>query len=46
LGTDYPFPLGESQPGKLIEEIQLVDAVKEKLSIGMTVVDIDLSNPP
>jgi aminocarboxymuconate-semialdehyde decarboxylase len=31
LGTDYPFPLGESEPGKLIEEMQLADLVKEKL---------------
>jgi len=31
LGTDYPFPLGESQPGKLIEEIQLDNITKEKL---------------
>lgn len=23
LGTDYPFPLGELEPGKLIEEIDL-----------------------
>ena len=22
LGTDYPFPLGEHHPGKLIESIQ------------------------
>lgn len=32
LGTDYPFPLGESQPGKLIEEMQLDNVIsKEKL---------------
>jgi len=31
LGSDYPFPLGESRPGKLIEEMQLNDVVKEKL---------------
>lgn len=31
LGTDYPFPLGELQPGKLIEEMNFADDVKEKL---------------
>jgi len=30
-GTDYPFSLGEPLQGKLIEKIQLEDAVKEKL---------------
>lgn len=32
LGTDYPFPLGELQPGKLIEECKvLTDEDKAKL---------------
>ncbi len=32
LGTDYPFPLGEEAPGKLIEECDLLSlACKEKL---------------
>ena len=31
LGTDYPFPLGENTPGKLIIETDLSLAVKEKL---------------
>lgn len=31
LGSDYPFPLGEHHPGKLIEEMKLDKAVKEKL---------------
>lgn len=26
LGTDYPFPLGELEPGKLIESIEEFDA--------------------
>lgn len=34
LGTDYPFPLGELSPGKLIEESGLSDAVKSKLLGG------------
>ncbi len=31
LGTDYPFPLGELEPGKLIESANISTAVKEKL---------------
>ena len=31
LGTDYPFPLGENTPGKLILDSDLSVAVKEKL---------------
>ncbi len=32
LGSDYPFPLGEEIPGKLIESMQeLNDVIKEKL---------------
>lgn len=31
LGTDYPFPLGETVPGKLIENSKLDDRVKRKL---------------
>ena len=31
LGSDYPFPLGELQPGKLIEDSKLMEAIKEKL---------------
>ncbi len=31
LGTDYPFPLGELQPGKLIEEMDFTNEIKEKL---------------
>ncbi|MCS6916397.1 MAG: amidohydrolase [Chitinophagales bacterium] len=31
LGSDYPFPLGERQPGKLIREAALTDAVRKKL---------------
>jgi len=31
LGTDYPFPLGELQPGKLIKESTLATPVKEDL---------------
>lgn len=31
LGTDYPFPLGEHYAGKLIEEMQFENLLKEKL---------------
>lgn len=31
LGSDYPFPLGEHHPGKMIEEMELSSAVKDKL---------------
>jgi aminocarboxymuconate-semialdehyde decarboxylase len=31
LGSDYPFPLGEHHPGKLIEEMKISDAIKQKL---------------
>lgn len=31
LGSDYPFPLGEHVPGKLIEEMKLEQTLTEKL---------------
>lgn len=31
LGSDYPFPLGEQHPGKLIEEMNFNKELKEKL---------------
>lgn len=31
LGTDYPFPLGELQPGKLIKSMDFTDERKSKL---------------
>ena len=31
LGTDYPFPLGELEPGKLINEMNYTNAKKSKL---------------
>ena len=34
LGTDYPFPLGENTPGKLIIESDLSHEIKEKLLAG------------
>jgi len=35
LGSDYPFPLGEEEPGKLIESMsELNDLTKERLLHG------------
>jgi aminocarboxymuconate-semialdehyde decarboxylase len=34
LGTDYPFPLGELSPGKLIESMPYDEQVKERLYSG------------
>jgi aminocarboxymuconate-semialdehyde decarboxylase len=31
LGTDYPFPLGELEPGKLIENIPYTDEIKARM---------------
>jgi aminocarboxymuconate-semialdehyde decarboxylase len=34
LGSDYPFPLGEANPGKLIESIKLSAKDKAHLLSG------------
>jgi aminocarboxymuconate-semialdehyde decarboxylase len=34
LGTDYPFPLGELEPGKLISSMPYSDEIKERLLSG------------
>jgi aminocarboxymuconate-semialdehyde decarboxylase len=34
LGTDYPFPLGELEPGKLIHSMPYTDEKKEMLLSG------------
>ena len=31
LGSDYPFPLGEHHPGKMIEEMDLDDDTRSNL---------------
>ncbi len=38
LGSDYPFPLGEHHPGKLIEDLSLPYEVKEAL-LSQTALD-------
>jgi aminocarboxymuconate-semialdehyde decarboxylase len=44
LGTDYPFPLGELQPGKLISSMQYSDAKKERLLSGTALEWLNLSS--
>jgi len=34
MGSDYPFPLGEYHPGKLIESMDLPDSTKQRLLAG------------
>ena len=34
MGSDYPFPLGEHHPGKLIEYMNLSDSTKQRLLAG------------
>ena len=34
LGSDYPFPLGEAEPGMMISSIPYDDEVKSKLFHG------------
>ncbi|MGZ6123907.1 MAG: amidohydrolase family protein [Myxococcales bacterium] len=34
LDTDYPFPLGETQPGALIDSLELPPATRERLRAG------------
>ena len=34
MGSDYPFPLGEHHPGKLIEGMDLSDGTKQRLLAG------------
>ncbi|MCD9185127.1 MAG: amidohydrolase [Pyrinomonadaceae bacterium] len=42
LGTDYPFPLGESEPGKLIENSNFDDFTKNQLLHGAALKWLDL----
>jgi aminocarboxymuconate-semialdehyde decarboxylase len=34
LGSDYPFPLGEAEPGKLIESLNVPSVVRDRLLAG------------
>lgn len=42
LGTDYPFPLGESEPGKLIKSLDSPPAQQDKLLAGNALNWLDL----
>ena len=35
LGSDYPFPLGEHHPGKMIEEMNDLDSVTKQRLLGL-----------
>tara|TARA_B100001029_G_scaffold178429_1_gene185173 strand:- start:703 stop:1722 length:1020 start_codon:yes stop_codon:yes gene_type:complete len=37
LGSDYPFPLGEYYPGKLIEEMDISLLIKERILSGTAI---------
>lgn len=42
LGTDYPFPLGELEPGKLIENSKFDEAAKAEMLHGAALSWLDL----
>lgn len=42
LGTDYPFPLGELEPGKLIEQSKFDDETKAQMLSGAALAWLDL----
>ncbi len=42
LGTDYPFPLGETEPGKLIESANFTPETREMLLSGAALKWLDL----
>jgi len=45
LGSDYPFPLGELHPGKMIEDAQwLTDEEKIKLLSGNAIKFLNLEH--
>ena len=39
LGSDYPFPLGESKPGKLIESIPELSDEDKKWMLGKSALE-------
>lgn len=42
LGTDYPFPLGELQPGTLIESMEEFDDTLKALTVPLSFQQIQL----
>lgn len=45
LGTDYPFPLGELQPGMLIESMEEFDEPLKALTTFLSFQQIKLYTP-
>ena len=43
LGSDYPFPLGEAEPGKLIESLDIADKMKQRMLAGTALEWLGLS---
>jgi aminocarboxymuconate-semialdehyde decarboxylase len=43
MGSDYPFPLGDLEMGKFIDEMNLSDAEKEDIFCNATLEWLDLS---
>jgi aminocarboxymuconate-semialdehyde decarboxylase len=43
LGSDYPCPLGEQAPGKMIEAMNLDPAVRDRLLAGTALEWLDLA---
>jgi aminocarboxymuconate-semialdehyde decarboxylase len=39
LGSDYPFPLGEHQPGKMIKDMSELDDNTKKKILGINACD-------
>lgn len=39
LGTDYPFPLGESEPGRLIDSLESLDPADRARMLGGTALE-------
>ena len=37
LGSDYPFPLGEEIPGKLIESLNVSNDIKQRMLSGTAI---------
>jgi aminocarboxymuconate-semialdehyde decarboxylase len=47
LGSDYPFPLGEDEPGRLIESLtELSDAARQRLLAGTALEFLGFDNNP
>jgi aminocarboxymuconate-semialdehyde decarboxylase len=42
LGSDYPFPLGEEKPGRLIDSLDLADIVKRRMLAGTALEFLEL----